>query len=103
MVSAWEKMKDRKDLITKSFQVTGITSTDPKVVCNDEVLKRAMEAAQKELSLEKESGDKSYMYAYTGTLCSSRAELTTVTSELSTGRHVHTQNCRFALSFPFFV
>ena len=57
MVSAWEKMKDKKDLITKSFQVTGITFTDPKVVHNDEVLKRTMEAAQKELSLEEESGD----------------------------------------------
>lgn len=58
VVSAWERMKDNKDLnVVKSFQVTGITSTDPKVVRNDEVLKRAMEAAHKELSLEEESGD----------------------------------------------
>lgn len=54
VVNAWEKMKERKELITKSFQVTGITSSDPSVVCSDDVLKRAMEVVQKELSLAEE-------------------------------------------------
>ena len=54
VVNAWEKMKDRKELITKSFQVTGITSSDPGVVRSDDVLKRAMEAVQRELSLAEE-------------------------------------------------
>ena len=44
VVNAWQKMKERKELITKSFQVTGITSTDPGVVRSDEILKRAMES-----------------------------------------------------------
>ena len=56
-VNAWEKM-ERKELITKSFQVTGITSSDPGVVRSDDVLKRAMEAVQRELSLaEKDEND----------------------------------------------
>ena len=44
-------MKERKKLVTKSFQVTGITSSDPGVIRSDDVLKRAMEAVQKELNL----------------------------------------------------
>ena len=56
VVTAWQKMKDKKELITKTFQVTGITSTNPSVVRSDEVLKRATEAVQRELSLE-ENGD----------------------------------------------
>ena len=44
-------MKERKELITKSFQVTGITSSDPDVVRSDDVLKRALEAVQRELNL----------------------------------------------------
>lgn len=55
VVSAWQKMKERKDLIVKSFQVTGITSMDPGVVCRDDVLKRVMEAVQQEPSLSEES------------------------------------------------
>lgn len=47
-------MKERKELITKSFQVTGITSTDPGVVHSDKILKRAVEAVQRELSLAEE-------------------------------------------------
>jgi hypothetical protein len=54
MVDAWQKMKERKGLITKSFQVTGITSTDPGVVRSDDILKRAMEVVQRELSLAEE-------------------------------------------------
>ena len=53
VVDAWQKM-ERKELIAKSFQVTGITSSDPGVVCSDEVPKRAMEAVQRELSLAEE-------------------------------------------------
>jgi hypothetical protein len=53
-----QKMKERKGLITKSFQVTGITSTDPGVVRSDDVLKRAMEAVQRELSHAEENEDK---------------------------------------------
>ena len=39
VVDAWQKMKE---LITKPFQVTGFTFSDPGVVCSDDVLKRAM-------------------------------------------------------------
>ena len=51
VVNAWQRMKERKELITKSFQVTGITSSDPDVVRSDDVLKRALEAVQRELNL----------------------------------------------------
>ena len=34
--------------------MTGITSSDPGVVCSDDVLKRAMEAVQRELGLAEE-------------------------------------------------
>ena len=51
---ARQKIKDRRELITKSFQVTGITSSDPAVVRSDDALKRAMEAVQRELSLAEE-------------------------------------------------
>lgn len=54
VVNALEKMKKRKELITKSFQVTEITSSDPGVVRSNDVLKRAMEAVQRELSLAEE-------------------------------------------------
>ena len=54
VVTAWQKMKDRRELITKSFQVTGITSSNPGVVRSDDALKRAMEAVQRELSLAEE-------------------------------------------------
>ena len=54
VVMARQKMKDRRELITKSFQVTGITSSDPAVVRSDDALKRAMEAVQRELSLAEE-------------------------------------------------
>ena len=48
------KDEGKKDLIIKSFQVTGITCTDSVVVHNDAVLKRAIEAAQSDLNLEEE-------------------------------------------------
>ena len=54
VVMARQKMKDRRELITKSFQVTGITSSDPAVVRSDDALKRAIEAVQRELSLAEE-------------------------------------------------
>lgn len=54
VVNAWQKMKEKKELITKSFQVTGITSTDPGIVRSDEILKRAMVAVQRELTLAEE-------------------------------------------------
>ena len=57
VVEAWEMMKKRKELITKSFQVTGITSTDPAVVRRDEILKHALEEVQKELSLAEEQDE----------------------------------------------
>ena len=57
VVIAWQEMKERKELITKSFQVTGITSTDPDVVRSDEILKRAMAAVQRELCLAEEEND----------------------------------------------
>ena len=47
------KKMERKKLITKYFQAIGITSLDPGVVYVD-VLKRAMEAIQRELSLTEE-------------------------------------------------
>ena len=53
VVNAWQKM-ERKEFITKYFQVTGINSSDPGVVRSDDVLKRAMEAVQRELSLAEE-------------------------------------------------
>ena len=53
VVNAWQKNKERKELIAKSFQVTGITSSDLGVVRSD-VLKRAMEAVQRELGLAEE-------------------------------------------------
>ena len=54
VVKARQKMQDKKDLIIKSFQVTGITSTDPNIVHSDEVLQRAMEAVLRQLSLDEE-------------------------------------------------
>ena len=39
-VNGWQKLKERKELITKFFQVTEIVSTDLGVVCNDDVLER---------------------------------------------------------------
>ena len=54
VVTAWQKMNDRRELITKSFQLTGITSSNPGVVRSDDALKRAMEAVQRELSLAEE-------------------------------------------------
>ena len=40
-------MPGRRWRITKSFLVTGITSTDPGVVRSDDVLKRAIEALKR--------------------------------------------------------
>lgn len=57
IVTAWEMIKDKKELIAKSFQTTGITSTDPAVVWNDEILWRALEEVQKDLLLPEEDGD----------------------------------------------
>ena len=57
VVEAWKKIKEKKDLIIKSFQVTGIISTDPAVVHNDAVLKRAMESVQRDLNLEEDDGN----------------------------------------------
>ena len=42
IVTAWEQLKEEKDLIVKSFQVTGLTSTDPALVRNDETLQRVL-------------------------------------------------------------
>jgi len=57
VVKACQRIKDRKELITKSFQVTWITSSDPAVVCLDDVFKRAMEAVQRKLSLTEEEDE----------------------------------------------
>lgn len=57
VVKACQQIKDRKELITKSFQVTWITSSDPAVVCLDDVFKRAMEAVQRELRLTEEEDE----------------------------------------------
>ena len=51
-------MKDRRELITKSFQVTGISSSDRAVVHSDDALKRAMEAVQREHSFAEEDENK---------------------------------------------
>ena len=51
-------MKDRRELITKSFQVTGISSSDRAVVHSDDALKRAMEAVQRELCFAEEDENK---------------------------------------------
>ena len=51
-------MKDRRELITKSFQVTGISSSDRAVVHSDDAQKRAMEAVQRELSFAEEDENK---------------------------------------------
>ena len=55
MVKAWETMSER---ISKSFQVTRITSIDPVAVWNDAVFKRALETVQQQLNRqEKEDED----------------------------------------------
>ena len=50
-------MKDKKEVIVRSFQVSGITSTDLSVVRNDEVQQRALEAVERDLSLDEEVVD----------------------------------------------
>ena len=52
IVQTWQTMQLVRELVTKSFQATGITSTDPAVVRSDAVLQRAMEAVERELNLE---------------------------------------------------
>ena len=50
-------MKEKSQLITKSCQVTGITSTDPAVVRNGAVLKRALETVQQQLNHQEQEGE----------------------------------------------
>lgn len=60
VVSAQQKMKYRKKLITKSFQASGIIFSDTAVVCSDDTPKRAMEAVQRELSLSCEDENEEF-------------------------------------------
>lgn len=57
VVKAWQVMKEKTELISKSFQVTGITSTDPAVVRRDAVLKKSLEAVQQELDLSEQEAE----------------------------------------------
>ncbi len=57
VVKAWDKLKDRKELITKSFQVTGITFTDAAVIRNDSILQKALEAVRQELTVTEEEDE----------------------------------------------
>ena len=56
-MKAWEMMKEKRELISKSFQVSGITWVDPPVVWNDAVLKRALETVQQQLNCQEQEGE----------------------------------------------
>ena len=50
-------MKERSEWISKSFQVTRSTTTDPVAVQNDAVLKRALETVQQQLNRQQKEGE----------------------------------------------
>ena len=57
IVSAWQAMKEKRELIRKSFQVCALIESSPSVVRKDDVVRRALEKVQKELQQDVEDFD----------------------------------------------
>lgn len=57
IVSAWQAMKEKRELIRKSFQVCALVESSPSVVRKDDVVRRAVEKVQKELQQDVEDFD----------------------------------------------
>lgn len=57
IVSAWQAMKEKRELIRKSFQVCALIESSPSVVQKDDVVRRALEKVQKELQQDVEDFD----------------------------------------------
>jgi len=57
IVSAWQAMKEKRELIRMSFQVCALIESSPSVVRKDDVVRRALEKVQKELQQDVEDFD----------------------------------------------
>jgi len=57
IVSAWQAMKEKRELIRKSFQVCALKESRPSFVRKDDVVRRALEKVQKELQQDVEDFD----------------------------------------------
>ena len=57
IVSAWQAMKEKRELIRKSFQVCALIESSPSIVRRDDVVRRALKKVQNELEEDVEEFD----------------------------------------------
>ena len=63
VVRAWQAMKEKRELIKKSFQVCALIESSPSVVQKDDVVRRALDKVQKELLQDVEDFDEEDPFA----------------------------------------
>ena len=63
VIRAWQAMKEKRELIKKSFQVCALIESSPSVVQKDDVVRRALDKVQKELLQDVEDFDEEDPFA----------------------------------------